>query len=157
MLSAQRFRVTFIKSFNRALIQLSYALIPSAAFFTHDTYGTHVMTLLSFMMSSSSLLITLLLFFFSSLRPSLISIKSSLIWCQLTYYSDPQCSSPPLFSSSSERHASHMWFTCILLSFYLLAIEFSWSYRSSLLNNLLICFRRFTLHMLTPLRFFLRK
>ena len=79
VLSAQRFRMAFIESFNRALIQLSYALISSAAFFAHDIHNMCVMTLLGFVMSSFLLLITLLLFFFSSLRSSLISIKSSLI------------------------------------------------------------------------------
>ena len=147
MLSTQRFRITFVKSFNRALIQLSHALTPSAAFFIHDMCGTHAMILLSFIMSSSSLLITLLLLFFSFLRPSVISIKSSLIWCQLTYYSGSWCSSPPLFDSLSGGHALCMWFICILPLSCLLAIRFSRSYRPSLLNNLLICFRRFTLHI----------
>ena len=71
--------MTFIEFFSRALIQLSCALIPSAAFFAYDMYDTRAMTLLSFVMSSPPLLITLLLFSSSSLRLSLISIKSSLI------------------------------------------------------------------------------
>ena len=133
VLSTLRFRTAFIKFFNRASIWLSYALIPSAAFFVHDTCGMHVMTLLSFLMSSPPLLIILLLFFFSFLRPSLISIKSSLIWCQLAYYSDPWCSSPPLFKSLSGRQASCTQFACILPSPYLLTMVFSWSYRPSLL------------------------
>ena len=79
VLSAQGFRVAFIKSFNRASIRSSYASTSSAAFFVHNMHGIHAMTLLSFVMSFPPLLITLLLFFFSFLRPSLISIKSSLI------------------------------------------------------------------------------
>ena len=150
ILSTQKFRVTFIKFFNRALIWLSYALTSSAALFMHNMYDMHIMTLLSFIMSSSLLLIILLLFSSSFLRPFLISIKSSLIWCQLIYYSDPQCSSPSLFSSSSGRHTSCIWFTCILLLSHLLAIRISWPYRPSLLNNLLICFRRFTLYIFVP-------
>ena len=147
-MSTQRFKIIFIKSFNRTLIWLSYTLISSAAFFVYNTHSIHVMTLLSFTMSSFLLSIILLLFFSSFLRYSLISIKSSLIWCQLAYYSNSWCSFPPLFDFLSERYTSYIYFACILLSPYLLIIEFSWSYRPSLLNNLLIYFRRFTLHIL---------